>query len=386
MIARWLAVLFILLYAGLGGFLFFTAGQRPASGPYQPGKPRPAPPPRFRIYYEKDPLPEAWARAWAAQQRVELAQVRLRQDANGEWPRDGDVYIVSPRWLQSLQSQVALSPLTDRAPLRAVNPAFTSQPFDADNAVSVPWRWTPYVFYLRHDKALPREKNRAVFYFRAWVNDARCLWPNDWDLLLALQIHYSGQSANHQFDNYAEQIAALQETCAAVTATEAACWQALLDGKIHCSFLPATYMEMGVADERRRDIEIQPPGLGNHMQSAGGTIVYLDQLVIGAGSLRADQARELIAWLLSPAQQERLIQDTGYFPVVSKVGHEFDFAPAPLPKDYWFNRSEFLVNRPPAPPAPAAAVSDQPPPPAPRRDKSESPPASDGSAGCAETR
>ncbi|MDR0534683.1 MAG: extracellular solute-binding protein [Verrucomicrobiales bacterium] len=363
MITRWLAVLFILLYAGLGGFLFYESGQRsaPVAGgqkpqPQQPVKPRPAQAQPFRIYYEKDPLPEQWARDWAAQQRVKVTQTRLQQDANGQWPQDGDLYIVSPRWLQSLQSQVALSPLADRSPLKAVNPAFTSQPFDASNEISVPWRWMPYVFYLRHDKELPWEKNREVFYFREWVNDARCLWPDDWDLLLAMQIHYSGKSANRHLDNYAGLIAALKEKYAAVTAPEADCWQALLDGKIHFSFLPAAYKQQGANDEKLKDIEIQQPGLGNNIQSAGGTIVYLDQLVIGAKSPYAERAQNLIASLLAPAQQARLVQDSGYFPVVSKIGHEFDFAPVPLPKDHWFNRSEFLINRPPEAPAPPAPV------------------------------
>jgi spermidine/putrescine-binding protein len=365
MIRRALSVLLIAAYCALLGFIVYDARRQnsplaPAGAAMPPvaAKPRPHGPAPFRIYYEKDPIPEPLLKNWAVSRRVKVMQSALKQDANGGWPKDGDLYVVSPRWLVSLQSQVPLNPVADKAVLRAVNPAFTSQSYDTGNELTVPWRWTPYVFYLRHDKDLPWEKNREVFYFREWVNDPRCLWPDDWDLLLAMELHYQNKSANHHPDNYAELISALKEKYAAVTAPEAACWQALLDGKIRFTFLPAAYREKSAAkpadanDEALKDIELQQPGLGNTPQTAAGTIVHLDLLTIGADSVARDKGESLVAYLLAAEQQDQLLALSGYFPVVSKIGHEFDSAPLPLPKNHWFNRSEILINRPPEPPAP----------------------------------
>jgi spermidine/putrescine-binding protein len=354
MIRRVLSVLLIAAYCALLGLIIYDARQQNSlltpAGTQPPHDPTP-----FCVYYEKDPIPEPLLKNWAASHRVKVTQSALKQDANDGWPKDGDLYVVSPRWLASLQSQVPLSPLADKAVLRAVNPAFTSQSYDANNELTVPWRWTPYVFYLRHDKDLPWKKNREDLYSREQANDPHCLWPDDWDLLLALETHYQGKSANRRLDNYAELIAALKEKYSAVTAPEADCWQALLDGKIQLSFLPATYREKsavnpaaptpGKADANNTapdDIEIRPG------QTAAGTIVHLDLLAINADK---DKAESLVAYLLAVEQQDQLIVLSGYFPVVSKIGHEFDSAPVPLPKNHWFNRSEFLIDRPPVQPA-----------------------------------
>jgi hypothetical protein len=376
---RWISFLVVFLYCGLLGWVAYNHNQHPSPNRIvkktattvgkqtitTKSKPRVVVPSTFRIYYEKDPIPAELIQFWAAQTHFTVIQQPLKLGTNNQWPTDGDLYLVSPRWLASLESQVPLIPVADKNVLREINPAFASHPFDPNNQYTVPWRWTPYVFYLRHDKDLPWDKNREVFYFREWVNDPRCLWPNDWDLLLAMETHYQNKSANRPLDNYAELIVELEKKYNTVTAPEADCWQALLDGKIHFTFLPASLKIFGAADEKLKDIEIQVPGLGNNAQSAFGTIIYMDQLVISDKSLLKDQARGLIAFLLNPAQQSRLIQNCGYFPVVSKIGHEYDIAPVPLPRLHWFSRSEFLINRPPQLPAPPVVPTALPVSPAP---------------------
>ncbi len=259
--------------------------------------------------------------------------------------------------------------LGDRSSLDGVNPAFTEHGFDPQNKFTRPWRWTPYVFYAhRNEQGKP-----AVFEFREWnwSTDEHSLWPADWDLLLGMQTHLQGKSANAgKPETLAKELEGLKERLKDRAVPEEECWKALLEGKIQRTFLPASLRFMQAEDPGLKDVDwFIPPR---------GTLTQFDHLAVPAAALQKEAAAELIQFLLQAEQQNGLIKESGYFPVKSLEGHECDFTPvnsANLQQKLteeewfkgwvkgWFNATEFLVDKPPLPavdkPVPAAAPPEQ---------------------------
>lgn len=316
---RWASWLVVLLYGALLG----VALCRRTAAPVISSAPPPVP---LTVYYEKDPLPVELFAQWAARQHVAVTQRPLTFTA-GAWPADGDLYVVSPRWLASLRQQIPLRAPADGQLARAVNPAFTSQPFDADNQFTVPWRWTPYVVYERHTYVI--------------TGLPPCLWIGDMELPQALSGLRNKVSANQHADGDINPGTVDPKTLA----SEVECWRAFLANEIKLAILPAAYLEQHHADPRLTDVRLRLPN--GEMR---GTIIHLDLFATPADGdpERQRLADDLARHLLEEAQQQRLVTASGYFPVVTKLGHEFDFAPVPLPREHWFNRSEFLIDRPPA--------------------------------------
>lgn len=278
---RLLSSLLVIAYCAFGAW---TALRQPA-----PPSPQPAPasPPTFRVYYEKDPVPDAFIRPWAARQNLRVVQTPLRRDAAGEWPRDGDLYIVSPRLLAA---RVPLQKNPAPESLLRVNPMFTSHAFDPNNELTVPWRWTPYVFYIRQ---------RLSIMMRP-------------------------------IDNPPDNAAAENDS-----------WRALLAGKISSAVLPATYAQLsGGAYDFILKFWLDIP--------QEGTFIRLDLLTVNAAGEHPAAAADLIAFLLAPEQQHALVTVTGYFPVTAKLGREYDDAHVPLPKTRWLDHSTFIIDGPPA--------------------------------------
>jgi len=63
-------------------------------------------------------------------------------------------------------------------------------------------------------------------------------------------------------------------------------------------------------------------------------------------------ACRFLDFLLAPSQQAALLGATGYFPVRSKPGKEWEGSSMAMPAGTWFDRSEFILWLYPQPVAP----------------------------------
>jgi len=322
-----------------------TAPEKPAS-PQLPFTP-PAPAP-FRIYYEKDAVPEALLAAWKPETRpAAIEQKLLQRSADGKWPEDGDLYVISPRDFAVVSAGVKFHEFADREDLEGVNAEFMGHPFDPQNLQTRPWRWTPYVFYVRHN-----EQDKPVkFEFHEWSVDGASLWPADWNLLLGIQLRSEGKSINLRLPDRAARLEKLAQLLAAHSGTEADCWQALEDRKIQRTLLPASWRLMhqkeGVPDNIQWFIPVR------------GTVTQFDHLAVRADSAQLNAALGLVKFLLENDSQGLLLQESGYFPVKSETGKELAGLPLKLnfPPGNWLNGSEFLVDCPVLPPPPATETA-----------------------------
>ena len=321
-------------------------GQPPVTWETAPQPVLPSKPPVLQVYYEKEPVPPALLEAWPGHAELEVTQTRLVMGDNGKWPTDGDLYIASPRFFASLNAQVPMLEWPEQGLLEGVNPAFKGHGFDPQNKFTRPWRWTPYVFYIRRTA----DGKPGLVDIRDWVAEEQSLWPADWELLLGMRRRLDGKSANSiKTENEEQEIEALKEKLKDRTAAENECWNALQEGRIQRTFLPANLRLRQADEEIWKSVDCHIP--------ARGTLTQFDHLMVAASSVHSAAAQGLVQFLIEPAQQSRLTAETGYFPVLSLVGHEMDQAQGKLPGGpafAWFNLSEFLVGRVLMPPTPAA--------------------------------
>jgi len=319
-----------------------TVGQPPA----------PVKPPILRIYFEKEPVPQAFLDVWPGRAGIEISQTHLTMSGDGKWPADGDLYIVSPRFFASLSSQVPMQEWPDRTLLEGVNPAFTDHAFDPQNKYTRPWRWTPYVFYIRQVV----EGKTAVFDFHDWTVDDQSLWPSDWELLLGMKRHLEGKSANSaKPENTLKDAEALKERLKEHAVSEEECWKALQEGRIQRTFLPASLRLRQAEDPAIKNVD--------WLVTPRGTLTQFDHLVVAASSPRKEVAQGLVQFLLQPGQQSLLLRESGYLPVVTTVGHEVELTEIKLSplqvkqlSGSWFNLTEFLVDKAQMPPTSAAVL------------------------------
>ncbi|NJK92991.1 MAG: hypothetical protein HC904_14930 [Blastochloris sp.] len=149
--------------------------------------------PKLVIYYDREPLAGHWLSGWAGAGQFRVEQKKLEPGPEGSLPADGDLYVVSPPRIKLLRSLRAWKNPEGLMAWDQVNPLFTGHSFDLRNEISVPWRWSPYVFFQRKSEAGTEEK---VFSYEGWEPGERTLWPRDWPLLWAMKRHVLRGSAN----------------------------------------------------------------------------------------------------------------------------------------------------------------------------------------------
>ncbi|NCW28131.1 MAG: extracellular solute-binding protein [Verrucomicrobia bacterium] len=74
-----------------------------------------------------------------------------------------------------------------------------------------------------------------------------------------------------------------------------------------------------------------------------GTIVDFEVMAVPDGSAKKEMACKFLDFLLAPSQQAALLGATGYFPVRSKQGKEWEGSSMAMPAGPWFDRSEFIL-------------------------------------------
>ncbi|NJK92990.1 MAG: hypothetical protein HC904_14925 [Blastochloris sp.] len=134
------------------------------------------------------------------------------------------------------------------------------------------------------------------------------------------------------------------------TASEAECWQALVEGRIDRSF--------GVVAWKLREQEADTSMIAFHIPTQG-TLIQFDHFMIPSDSPYVTAVEELVKGILSEKGREQLWRREGYFSVMSKVGRELGLGQKSgqdlgFPGTNWLDRSEFptlslgaLFNEPP---------------------------------------
>lgn len=288
------------------------------------------------VYVEKEPIPQAWLDEWQRQTGEKVEQ-RLWIPAEGkDLSLNGDVYSISPRYLAALREKLELLPFENNELWNGINPVFGGHAFDSDNKWTLPWRWTPYFFYLRNPAVNPAQPNAAKASSRPekWWLATNAIFPNDLELLTAQRLKEQGESANIKHDDlWTGVYDDLEKNLSGSRLVdEKACWDALKNNKADLSFLPAA-LRLKAPAEIQQNFRWQA--------SPRGALIQFDTLVISACSTRLDLAKKFVQFLTAPEQQEKLLADTGYFPVKSHPGQEWK-AQLSAPTGDWFARSEFL--------------------------------------------
>jgi len=290
--------------------------------------------PTLTIYYDHEPLPQECLTTWPSLANYELVQKKLEPDLSGVLPSDGDLYIVSAPAIKKLRNLIEWQVASHIIPLEQLNPLFTSHSFDPENKVSLPWRWSPYVFYRKKETA---ETNLPVFFFQGWSTEPFTLWPQEWALLWGMKRHMTKGSANTPVND--SEIKAFQETKTSLynlVKPQRECWKAINEptGMVRQTFALAAWKLNPKAGDNPL-IEWSIP--------SQGTLIQFEHLMIPAKTPYLSSINELVGLLLSEGGQKELMQQTGYFPVRTRVGLEMAGATVPLPKGTWLDNSEFLL-------------------------------------------
>ena len=317
-----------------------------------PSTPEPSVPPvvkeePLRIYYQKDPLPEAWLTTWSAGSHVAVKQTKF--STSSPVPVDGDIYLFTPEFYSKIVAGPGALALDTKWARGGLDPAFTQHPFDVHNAFTRPFRWTPYLVYGLVSRKTPW-KDRPLT--ELWA-DPKTMWPDDTALWTGLVLKEGKMSANPQNDDqWISLYRSLQTKLQGKTAAETDCWTKLLSGEIEVTLLPASYRLLLPA-ETQATMEWTVP--------SSGTLVVFEQIAVGAQSKKKDYALALAEHLLKFDQQKRLLAETGYFSVRINPKKEAENEVLRLAKKDWFSLSEFLEEHPVLPkeeiaPTPAPAV------------------------------
>lgn len=296
--------------------------------PRQPWASKPA----LKIYYDSQPLPLELLATWKPLTPPEIVQIKLTPNASGEFPQDGDLYLATPPTIKKLHSLLDWQVPSKLVPQELINPLFTSHPFDKTYAISLPWRWSPYVFYRKKETT---EKNLPPLSFSNWSSYPQGIWPQDWALLWAMSRHLSKGSANAMVED--SEIKAFQETknyLTPKTLSEEECWRTFSEGKTSITFARAAWHLKTTAPQNSL-IEWAIP--------SQGTLIHLDHFLIPSQSSYLNSVNELVSYLVSSVGQKEMTKLTGFFPVRSRRGQELATSTIPLPKTNWLDNSEFLV-------------------------------------------
>jgi hypothetical protein len=289
-------------------------------------------PQRLKIYFEREPLAQDLLDRGGFLGSLEVEQVKWLRGENGPVPLDGDLYIISPLSVGRLRSTQTWKNPKELVDFSRIKPLFTGHSFDPRNEVSLPWRWSPYVFYYKKNSV--EEKSR-VFTFSGWQTEPQMRWPSDWALLWAFHRHYQKGSANRlvketEAKDFEEFKKRLQEHVLA----EAECWQALLEGKIQQTLALAAW-------KMRKDFVEDP--LLDWSIPAQGTLIQFDHIMIPAQSPHLEVVSKLVASLLEAEGQMKMSQQSGYLPVLLQTKAQMAEMKSKLPSGPWLDQSEFLT-------------------------------------------
>lgn len=306
----------------------FTTETKTKSDPAPP----PAPPepsrPKLIFYTQGGMVPAEWVQEWERETGYKLVQKEIRPER--PLPVDGDVYSVTPKIFLSLKDRLEWKPWHTGNFIGRVNPVFTGHQFDSSNRYSRPWRWSPYLFYIRRPEG---DTNYTVPSPWWQAEDAR--FPDKPEVLSSIRMREQGRSINLPHDRlwdvtYGEMMAAIIGR----KGTERECWKALKAGEIFFTLLPASYRLSELAEPPSRLVWKAPPK---------GSCIHLEVLAVREGTEHPEEAEYWASILQSPEKQSALAADTGYLPTFSRPGEHLKASPLPLPEGKWFEKSEFAM-------------------------------------------
>ena len=301
------------------------------------------------VYHEGPALPQLWINTFAGGPGYPKIDLRaLNRNPDGSWPTDGDVYLIKARTFPDMGKNIVWTDLGGKVSLEGINPVYLAQSYDPAGRQSRPWRISPW-FFMK--KTAPGTNPRvAMTPSSRWWGEAAALFPNDPDLLAAIWL--KSQNRSIRLGGEASRAQAVQQseaTLAGKTAPEEDCWKALQDGQTGFSFLPSWRLILN------------PQAAGGLIRWSAlptGTIVDFEVMAVPESSSKKEMACKFLDFLLAPSQQAALLGATGYFPVKSKPGKEWEGSSMSMPAGAWFDRSEFILWPHPQPVVPAPAVTE----------------------------
>jgi hypothetical protein len=327
----------LMLVVGLGfglGLWFHPASPEPERLPIPSAPSLFATPAKLVVYHEGPALPQIWIDTFSGAPGYPKVDLRaLVRNSDGSWPVDGDAYLIKARTFPEMGRNLLWMDLSGKVASEGLNPVFLAQAYDPSGKQSRPWRISPW-FFMK--KVAPGTNPRIAMAPPAkWWAEPSGIFPNDPDLLGALWIKSQNRSirlGGEPFKNQAIQQS--EASLAGKTATEDECWKALQDGQANFSFLSSWRMILNPQ---------AGGGLIRWSALPTGTIVDFEVLAVPDGSSKKEMACKFLDFLLAPSQQAALLGATGYFPVRSKPGKEWEGSSMAMPVGTWFDRSEFIL-------------------------------------------
>ena len=291
-------------------------------------------PPKLVVYHEGPALPQVWIDTFSGAPGYPKIDLRsLVRHADGNWPVDGDVYLLRARTFPEMGRNLLWMDLNGKVSSEGMNPVFLAQAYDPAGKQSRPWRVSPW-FFMK--KVAPGTNPKVAMAPPVrWWSESLALFPSDPDLLAAIWIKSQNRSirlGGEPFRNQAIQQS--EASLAGKTAPEEECWKALQDGRAGFSFLPSWRLILNPQ---------AGGGLIRWSTLPTGTIVDFEVMAVPDGSTNKEMACKFLGFLLAPSQQAALLGATGYFPVRSKPGKEWEGSSMAMPAGTWFDRSEFIV-------------------------------------------
>ena len=286
------------------------------------------------VYHEGPALPQIWIDTFSGAPGYPKIDLRpLVRHSDGSWPVDGDVYLLKARTFPEMGRSLLWMDLTGKVASEGINPVFLAQAYDPAGKQSRPWRVSPW-FFMK--KVAPGTNPKVAMTPPAkWWAEPSALFPNDPDLLAAIWIKSQNRSirlGGEPFRNQAIQQSEI--SLAGKTAPEDECWKAMQDGRAGFSLLPSWRLILNPQ---------AGGGLIRWSVMATGTIVDFEVMAVPDGSTKKEMACKFLDFLLAPSQQAALLGATGYFPIRSKPGKEWEGSSMVMPAGTWFDRSEFIL-------------------------------------------
>jgi len=304
-------------------------------------------PAKLVVYQEGPAIPQLWLDTFSSGPGFPKIDLRiLSRNSDGTWPTDGDVYLLKARFFPEVGKSVPWADLTGQVPIAGINPVYQGQSFDPLGTHSRPWRISPW-FFMK--KVAPGTSHKVAFAAPVrWASEPQSFFPNEPDLMAALWIKSQGKSINLGGEPNQQQARQQAESAlAGKLIPEEECWEGLKDGRVQLTYLPAWRL-------------VLEPQAGNGLirwsALQAGTIVDFEVMAIAEASPKKEMAIKFLEFLIAPPQQAALLGATGYFPVRSKPGKEWEGSSMAMPAGPWFDRSEFILW-----PYPKPVVSTPPP-------------------------
>lgn len=301
---------------------------RPPSQPEQ-RLPEPVPVvPRLVILHDGWPLPESWLKEWKGERLIKIEQRALDEKSKG-LAGEASLWVLPPRRVEEVLSGGCVQRLGAIPGEVMINPLFLHHPFDPDQVLSRPLRWTPWVLYHRNKT----EQSVSASSELSWTPGSGVGWPNDEPLVEAMWRKSRGGSANRRVAE--NEWMSVREGLRPAMRPARELWVDFAAGKIERCWLPAAF-RMG-PDGPRPPLE----GVGWGIPREG-TLIEVEVMVIPSGAPMGREAESLMNFLSGVAQQDRMTQDTGWLPVHRPFEKLTADASPPLPAGDWMDRSEMV--------------------------------------------